>query len=58
MKKKENILIIKHGALGDLIQADGIFKSIRAKHKYANIVLMTSKNFVTLMKKSHILTIF
>ena len=52
MKKKENILIIKHGALGDLIQADGIFKSIRAKHKYANIVLMTSKNFVTLMKKS------
>jgi ADP-heptose:LPS heptosyltransferase len=52
MKKKENILIIKHGALGDLIQADGIFKSIRAKHKYANIVLMTSKNFLTLMIKS------
>ena len=52
MKKKENILIIKHCALGDLIQADGIFKSIRTKHKYANIVLITSKNFVTLMKKS------
>jgi ADP-heptose:LPS heptosyltransferase len=52
MKKKENILIIKHGALGDLIQADGIFKSIRLKHKYANIVLITSKNFLTLMENS------
>ena len=52
MKKKENILIIKHGALGDLIQADGIFKSIRLKHKYANIVLITSKKFVTLMENS------
>ena len=52
MKKKENILIIKHGALGDLIQADGIFKSIRFKHKYDNIVLITSKNFLTLMAKS------
>ena len=45
MKKKENILIIKHGALGDLIQADGILKTIRLKHKYANIVLITSKKF-------------
>lgn len=52
MKKKENILIIKHGALGDLIQADGIFKSIRLKHKYANIVLITSKKFLPLMAKS------
>tara|TARA_B100000767_G_scaffold156125_1_gene146799 strand:- start:2015 stop:2917 length:903 start_codon:yes stop_codon:yes gene_type:complete len=52
MKKKENILIIKHGALGDLIQADGIFKSIRLKHIYANIVLITSKKFLTLMAKS------
>ena len=43
MKKKENILIIKHGALGDLIQADGIFKSIRAKHKYAKIVLINKE---------------
>jgi ADP-heptose:LPS heptosyltransferase len=38
--------------LGDLIQADGIFKSIRLKHKYANIVLITSKIFLTLMAKS------
>jgi len=50
MKKKENILIIKHGALGDLIQADGIFKSIRTKHKYANIVLITSKNLYQIKK--------
>tara|TARA_B100000767_G_scaffold164691_1_gene154338 strand:- start:647 stop:1549 length:903 start_codon:yes stop_codon:yes gene_type:complete len=52
MKKKENILIIKHGALGDLIQADGIFKSIRLRHKYANIILITSKKFLTLLAKN------
>jgi len=49
MKNKENILIIKHGAFGDLIQADGIFKSIRYKHKNAKITLLTSKNFINLM---------
>jgi ADP-heptose:LPS heptosyltransferase len=49
MKKKENILIIKHGALGDLVQADGIFKSIRNKHINAKIILLTSKRFVNLM---------
>ncbi|MBT5165748.1 MAG: ADP-heptose--LPS heptosyltransferase, partial [Nitrosomonadales bacterium] len=42
MKNKENILIIKHGALGDLIQADGIFKSIRANHKNAKVFLLTT----------------
>jgi len=36
MKNKENILIIKHGALGDLIQADGIIKSIRNHQKFKN----------------------
>ena len=49
MKKIENILIIKHGALGDLIQADGIIKSIRFKHKNAKLVLLTSKKFINLM---------
>ncbi|MBT4182519.1 MAG: lipopolysaccharide heptosyltransferase family protein, partial [Nitrosomonadales bacterium] len=49
MKNKENILIIKHGALGDLIQADGIIKSIRSKHKNAKITLVTSKKFIDLM---------
>ena len=49
MKKKDNILIIKHGALGDLIQADGIIKSIRLEHKNAKLVLLTSKKFINLM---------
>jgi len=49
MKKNENILIIKHGALGDLIQADGIIKSIRYAHKNAKLVLLTSKKFINLM---------
>ena len=49
MKKIENILLIKHGAFGDLIQADGIFKSIRHEHKNAKIILMTSKRFINLM---------
>jgi len=49
MKKNENILIIKHGALGDLIQADGIIKSIRYEHKNAKLVLLTSKKFISLM---------
>jgi ADP-heptose:LPS heptosyltransferase len=49
MKKNENILIIKHGALGDLIQAEGIIKSIRYEHKNAKLVLLTSKKFINLM---------
>jgi len=49
MSRKENILIIKHGALGDLIQADGIIKSIRYEHKNAKLVLLTSKKFNNLM---------
>ena len=50
MKKNENILIIKHGALGDLIQADGIIKSIRYEHKNAKLFLLTSKKFINLME--------
>ena len=49
MKKSENILIIKHGALGDLIQAVGIIKSIRYEHKNAKLILLTSKRFINLM---------
>lgn len=51
MNEKKNILIIKHGAFGDLIQAEGIFKSIRKHHKGANLVLLTSEKFYHLMKK-------
>jgi len=49
--KKNNILIIKHGAFGDLIQADGIIKSIKMHHKNSNIVLLTSTLYLNLMDK-------
>ncbi len=42
MKK---ILIIKHGALGDLIQTTGVFKSIREAHNEDNITLLVDKKF-------------
>ena len=51
MTNKENILVIKHGALGDLIQADGLYKSIRGEYKNAKIILLTSKKFVDLMER-------
>ena len=35
--------------MGDLIQADGIIKSIRYEHKNAKLVLLTSKKFINLM---------
>jgi len=50
--KKQNILIIKHGAFGDLIQSDGIFKSIKIKHPKDNLILLTSSSFKNLMKAS------
>ena len=49
MDKIEKILIIKHGALGDLIQAEGLIKSIRKEHKNAKLVLLTSKKFINLI---------
>ncbi len=49
--KKPNILIIKHGALGDIIQADGVLKDIRAHHLNAHITLITTPAFQTLMQR-------
>ena len=42
MKK---ILVIKHGALGDLIQTTGIFRSISEHHKNDDVVLLVDKKF-------------
>lgn len=47
---KQQILIIKHGALGDLILATGPMKAIRAQHPDATITLLTAKPFDALMK--------
>ena len=51
-QKKQNILLIKHGAFGDLIQSDGIFKSIKIRHPKDNLILLTSSSFKNLMKGS------
>jgi ADP-heptose:LPS heptosyltransferase len=43
------ILVIKHGALGDLVQAFGPFAAIRAHHRGARIDLLTTPPFAALM---------
>lgn len=45
----ENILIIKHGALGDIVLASGHIKAIRAHHPDAHIICLTGKAYVKLL---------
>ena len=52
MQQKKNILLIKHGAFGDLIQSDGIFKSIKIKHPKDNLILLTTSSFKNFMRAS------
>ena len=44
-----NILIIKHGSLGDLIQANGAIQDIKNSFKNSKIYLLTSSPSVNLM---------
>lgn len=46
------ILIIKHGAFGDFVQALGAIRAIRQHHSAAHITLMTTRPFVELAKAS------
>ena len=46
-----NILIIKHGSLGDLIQANGALEDIRKFNKKSNIVLLTTYQYFDFMNK-------
>jgi ADP-heptose:LPS heptosyltransferase len=46
------VLVIKHGALGDLVQAFGPFAAIRAHHAGAPITLLTTRPFAGLMAKA------
>lgn len=48
----DNILIIKHGALGDIILATAAFAAIRAHYPQAHITLLTTKPFAELMAAS------
>ncbi len=38
----ERVLIIRHGAFGDIVQSDGAFRDIRAHHPGAEIDLLTT----------------
>jgi ADP-heptose:LPS heptosyltransferase len=46
-----NILIIKHGSLGDLIQANGAIKDIKNFHKNRKVFLLTSKSYAIFMSE-------
>lgn len=44
-----NILVIKHGAFGDMIQATGVLADIRNHFQHANITLLTTPPYRDLM---------
>jgi ADP-heptose:LPS heptosyltransferase len=46
-----NILIIKHGSLGDLIQANGAFKDIKNFYKNRKVFLLTSEPYSIFMSE-------
>ena len=46
-----NILIIKHGSLGDLIQANGAIKDIKSFYKNRKIFLLTSRAYAIFMSE-------
>ncbi len=51
-----NILIIKHGSLGDIAQASGAIQDIYENHKDHNLYIMTSKPYIDLYKKNPFIT--
>jgi len=46
-----NILIIKHGSLGDLIQANGAIKDIKEFYKNRKVFLLTSRQYSIFMSE-------
>ena len=47
-----NILIIKHGSLGDIAQASGAIQDISENHKDDQIYLLTTKPYMELFKRN------
>jgi len=47
-----NILIIKHGSLGDIAQASGAIQDISENHKNSQIYLLTTNPYLELFKKN------
>lgn len=52
MTTQEHILVIRLGALGDIILSTAAFAAIRAHHPHAHITLLTSKPFAKLLAAS------
>ncbi|MCZ6764552.1 MAG: glycosyltransferase family 9 protein [Alphaproteobacteria bacterium] len=50
--ERPRILVIKLGALGDVVQAGGPFAAIRREHADAHITLLTTLSFVPLLEQS------
>ena len=49
---QEHILVIKHGALGDVVLATGLFAAIRAHHPDAKITLLSTALYAKLLNDS------
>ena len=46
-----NILIIKHGSLGDIVQISGVLKDIRETHNDKQIFILTTIPYVDLLSR-------
>ena len=44
-----NILIIKHGSLGDIVQISGVLRDIREYHKDKKIFILTTRPYIELL---------
>ena len=51
-----NILIIKHGSLGDIAQASGAIQDISENHKQDKIYLLTTKPYMEIFKRNPFIT--
>lgn len=49
---QDNILVIKHGALGDIILCSGVLKTIREQHPDAHLTLLTTRAYAELLEGS------
>ena len=49
-----NILIIKHGSLGDIVQASGAIQDISDFHKDDKVYLLTSKPYIDPVSYTHL----
>src|SRR5688572_12803240 len=45
------VLVIRHGAFGDLLQADGALRDLREHHRDRHIVLLASSPYLRLMAR-------